>query len=378
MIITKSQLLSALKRLLPVIPRRGTLPALECIHISRDLHGSHLAATDLERACRITLPAPPPGGALERLRAKRGYAFLIPAATLRDCAQAADKDSTLAVTEKAVTFQCQGQAAVVPSFGPPAAEFPDLPSFATLRVAGALDPDAIARCGRCMSRDEARWALQGVCWRGTQLIGTDGRRLHIEEGAPACPTEEAIIPAAFLPLIESGMEISVGTDRLTLSVQRDTLHITLHTKLIEGRYPNTAQVIPEPCGHHVRIDHEATAQVVRQLLKTSRHNPDARDSTALTLQPSPGRLTLAASWPGAPALSVPALLTGDPTPTAVNAKFLLEALENGARDLSWADATTPLRLTGHRRNLHILMPMRLDAPTPFRKSHAQPATTTTP
>jgi DNA polymerase-3 subunit beta len=348
MIIHKHQLLTACKQFARCVRNRPPLPALECIHISRTEQGTHLYGTDLEIALRFTMPTPPAVSTLDRLRVRRGYAFLVPLETLRNCAQAADPGSSLTITEKAITFEMNGSPAVVPTEAPHPDEFPAFPDLPTLRVQGPLDTIALARCARAMSTAEARYVLNGILWKGITLVATDGRRLHLENTATACPTE-AILPSKLIPLILPGMEALVGTSTIAFTGHCEGLQVTLFSKLVQGHYPNYQQVLPDPCDHGFRLDHEQAAEALHKLLATK--------PTHVEIIPSPGRITLRTN--AGAATTLPALLTGQPCSTAVNGKFLLDAFRNGGRTITYPDAMTPLRVTGHLDNIHVLMPLRI-------------------
>lgn len=338
--IAKSTLLEATNRLRAVPPRNSSLPVLGCIRITRTATGTTFHATDLEVSLAVEIPEPPAPSELARklaaLRAAREACdILVPSSTLDRCAKAADKGTSLTITPSApggaqITYQQGGITTSVPAQAPDAKEFPVWPAWPTCkRDLPPTDPipfarhlAAIRRASPAISSDQTRYVLNGILWsdRG-HIVATDGRRLHLEEGLPPAP-RDCIIPTQALRFIEPEMSASLrckleAKDRVApyaITFRADLssgLIVRLHSKLIEGNYPNFMQVVPDkPFPLTVRLDNAATAKALAALAKNT-----GGKTVALRFDPTASTVTFTMrNDGGAASFSVPALFAGKHSP----------------------------------------------------------------
>ena len=340
MTISKSLLLEVTNRLRAVPPTNATLPCLGCVRITRNESGTSFHATDLEVNLSVEIPDPPsPNELARKLRALRlareSCDILVPSSTLDRCAKSADKGTDLTITpSKAggaqITYQQGGITASVPAQAPNSVEFPEWPG----KPKGDLPPTdpvpfsrqlaAIRRAEPAISQDATRYVLNGILWNTAgHIVATDGRRLHLEDVPPA--PHDVIIPEKALRFIEPEMRASI---RCKLEAKNRTapyaimfcaeiggLTVRLHTKLVEGNYPNYMQVVPaEPFPLAVRLDNQATSKALAALAKNTR--PRRTDSVALRFDPAASTVTfrMCDEAGGSSQFTVPALFTGKHTP----------------------------------------------------------------
>lgn len=357
--IHKENLLTACKYLQRVVPRKPTLPALSGVRVEPSASEVRLIATNLEQAVHITIPSLGATSKIAALRAKKAGAFLVDSGVLANAAATADADTYLSIDKDRIQVQIEGQLSTIPTSM--AEELYDIAKFTDgdwIPTAGQFDPDAVKRLLRFASRDEHRFVLQGVSWdKEGCLIATDGRRLLIEPFS-ALPPEivewgDVIIPAEAFALLPPRASISISRNHIAFVATEKILTIRIYSKRIEGKYPNWRQVVPQPSGNSARFNNEDAAAALRKINKIS-------TMTETRISVSLGRITFESHKDGRPGGSFTqgALVTGAPTGTNLNTKFLIDALESGGDTLDYKDEMSPIVITGVKANKQILMPMR--------------------
>lgn len=365
--IPKEHLVPAMRHLLRTTPRKPRIPVLSCVKITPTQGAILLTSTDLDTQTTISIPAPRPLGLAAKLAAKRAVQAVVPADVLANCANSADPDSVIHVAQASVTFQIAGQSSVVSVEGYNAEDFPDSPQETEQHIGASLDIDKIKRLIRCVSTDEARYALNGIYWEAEgNLIATDGRRLHKESAHPFQLGEHkgVIIPTAACKLIPERAAISLLAKEedaprfITFTAQQGILTIRILSKLVEVNYPNYRAVIPEASGNSIRFDNTQAATALRKLAAI------AKDSQTL-ITPSPMSVTFSVTskkdGTSCGSFTQPAIHKGNPCRATYDTKFLITALENGGDCLdSQGWVNSPALITGIKDNIHVLMPMRTD------------------
>jgi DNA polymerase-3 subunit beta len=374
MILNKELLAQSLRHLLRTTPRKPTLPILSCVKIAAVEGAILLTTTDLERETTISIPAPKPIGLAAKLAAKRAVPLVVPASVLANCAKSADAGSDIHITDKSVTFQLAGSWSAVPVEGYPAEEWPSSPTGAETLVGArfGFGSDRIKRLLRCVSTDETRYVLCGIYWdKSGDLVATDGRRLHLENSGTACPVENGIIiPTAACKLIPENASVSlISTSNeepprfMVFTAQEKILTIRILSKLLEGKYPNYRNVIPEPSSKTLRFNNEQAAASLRKLAAMAK-------KTSVRLTPSDHAITFSVKeyYDGTPcgSFTQPAVITGALESITFDTGYLITALENGGDCIDYADGLSPGLITGIGNRTHVLMAMRTpdSAPKP--------------
>ena len=369
--ISKDHLVPACRHLWRTTPSRPTLPELSCIKITPAQGEIRLTTTDFDRETTISIPAPRPIGLAAKLAAMRAVPMLVPTDVLANCAKSADSGSAIHITPGNITFQIAGQSSSVPVEGYSAESFPDSPQETEHPLGVCLDTEKIKRLLRAASTDEARYVLNGIYWESDgNLVATDGRRLHKEHGPEFQLGEHkgVIIPNAACKLIPDRASISLLAKEsdaprfITFTAQQGILTIRILAKLIEGRYPNYRQVIPEASGHSVRFDNTEAATSLKRIAMIA----SLKDSQTL-MTPTPTGVTFSVRNKDGKlcgSFTQPAILKGTPKPATYSTKFLIDALENGGDCFDAQDGLSPALITGIKGNTHVLMPIRVTASDP--------------
>lgn len=164
--------------------------------------------------------------------------------------------------------------------GEDADAFPSFPGFddvtSSWTVPAGVLRESIHRTAFAVSGDTQRYAMSGVLWSfdgGTlRMVGTDGRRLALVEGAcqgEGSGTLSAIIPAKTLGLLERTLSGVEADDTAEVVIRPNEVLVrcggsTVYSRVVEGRFPDYSSVLPKTSGVEVRLSAEAFSAGVRQ------------------------------------------------------------------------------------------------------------------
>src|SRR4051794_10720477 len=149
----------------------------------------------------------------------------------------------------------------------PSEDFPELPTAegaTSLRMPAPAFVDTVSRVARAASRDEARPHLTGVLVSASadelRMVATDSYRLSVKETKLEQPVEgelEANVPARTLQEL-ARVAGGSGADRIAISALENQVVFTLgdvviSSRLVEGRFPNYRQLLPESFEHELKV-----------------------------------------------------------------------------------------------------------------------------
>ena len=256
----------------------------------------------------------------------------------------------------------------------PLEDFPKLPTptDGSLSVPADAFVDTIARVARAASRDETRPHLTGVLVTAAdkqlRMVATDSYRLSVKETAldePLTGTLEANVPARTLQelaRIASG-ELAEKIDVAALDNQVVfTLgDVVLSSRLVEGRFPNYQQLLPDSYEHELRVERGELLDVVRRISLLAQKNAPLR------LRFSDGALEVSAQTPdvGEASEAMPVPFTGEALEIGFNPEFFRDGLESAESDELTLKLISPLRPglieSGDAGAfLYLVMPIRLN------------------
>jgi DNA polymerase-3 subunit beta len=172
----------------------------------------------------------------------------------------------------------------------PSEDFPRLPERPTdtsLSVPAGAFVETVARVARSASRDETRPHLTGVLVsaseRELRMVATDSYRLSVKETAleePLTGSLEANVPARTLQELSriataSGAE-AIGVSSLENQVVFSVGDVVLSSRLVEGRFPNYQQLLPDSYEHELRVNRAELLEVVRRISLLAQKNAPLR------------------------------------------------------------------------------------------------------
>jgi len=252
-------------------------------------------------------------------------------------------------------------------------KLPEAPSEGGMTVPAGAFVDTIARVARAASRDETRPHLTGVLVTATgselRMVATDSYRLAVKETQLDAPLEgslEANVPARTLQelarIAGSGDDESIDVAALENQVVFTVNDVVLSSRLVEGRFPNYQQLLPEAYEHELRVSRDELVEVVRRVGLLAQRNAPLR------LRFSEGTLDVSAQTPdvGEASESLPVPFAGEPLEIGFNPEFFREGLESAESEELILKLISPLRpgliQSGDEGSglVYLVMPIRLN------------------
>jgi DNA polymerase-3 subunit beta len=325
------------------VSTRSAIQTLSGVLVRAEEGKVELQATDMELGIRVSAPA----------QAERDGAAVVPGRLLLDVVRSLPKD------ELSFEYRSSQQDVEVVSGTAkfhlrtlPLEDFPKLPepSGSTMRVPSRAFVETINRVARSASRDETRPHLTGVLVSASgqelRMVATDSYRLSVKETSLDQPLDgelEANVPARTLQELgriagtedEGEIEIAALENQVVFSVG-DTV---LSSRLVEGRFPNYRQLLPETFEHELRLSTAELLEVVRRISLLAQKNAPLR------LAFSDGTLEVSAQTPdvGEASESLPVPFKGEPLEIGFNPEFLRDGLESAESDELVLKLISPLR-----------------------------------
>jgi DNA polymerase III subunit beta len=346
---------------------RSPIQTLAGVLLKVDDGRAELEATDMELGVRV---------ALETAESSPGHA-VIPGRLLLDVVRSLPTDQVSLEYRSAqqdvelVAGPSRFHLRTLPPEDFP--KLPEAPGAGTMTVPATAFVDTIARVARAASRDETRPHLTGVLvtasGRELRMVATDSYRLSVKETHLEDPLEgslEANVPARTLQelgrIAGGGTSDSIGVAALENQVVFTVDDVVLSSRLVEGRFPNYQQLLPESYEHELRVGREELLEVVRRVGLLAQKNAPLR------LRFSEGTLEVSAQTPdvGEASESLPVPFAGEPLEIGFNPEFFREGLESAESDELILKLISPLRpgliQSGDEGSgfIYLVMPIRLN------------------
>ena len=326
------------------VSTRSAIQTLSGVLVRAEGGRVELQATDMELGIRVSATA----------QAERDGEAVVPGRLLLDVVRALPKD------ELSLEYRSAQQDVEVVSGTAkfhlrtlPLDDFPKLPEpgGSTMRVPSQAFVETINRVARSASRDETRPHLTGVLVSASgqelRMVATDSYRLSVKETALEHPLDgelEANVPARTLQELgriagtedaDGEIEIAALENQVVFTVAETVLS----SRLVEGRFPNYRQLLPETFEHELRLSTAELLEVVRRISLLAQKNAPLR------LAFSEGTLEVSAQTPdvGEASESLPVPFKGEPLEIGFNPEFLRDGLESAESDELILKLISPLR-----------------------------------
>ena len=349
------------------ISSRTTLPILNNILIETTSDGLALTATNLEIGIRKLVPAEVSVEGSTTAPARLLTDFV---GTLPDD----DLEMTLDPATQSLALRCARFDTHIKCIE--AEEFPPGPRpDEGDRLEVALDDlvGAVEQTQMAASTDEARPVLTGVLVQvqggNLTLAATDGHRLAVRKLAAAGSSDleaSLIVPARALAELSRVLKGEPGKVEVIISKARNQVFFRAGSseqtsRLIDGNYPNYAQVIPSKSSTKVKVSTSELTQTVRAV------SLFARDSAnVIRVKAQAGTLVLSATTNevGDSKAEMAADVDGSEIQIAFNARYVLDALGVIGEDeveLLFDGPLSPglMRPPGKEHYLYVIMPVRV-------------------
>lgn len=357
------------------VATRSTLPVLGNVLLATDQDRLKLSANNLEIGINCWIGA----------KVEKEGSITIPARLLTDFVNSLPPERIdLILDEPTQTLNARCAHFEANLKGIDAQEFPMVPSLDAGEEIIRLEPEILKQMIHqvtfAAAVEESRPVLTGVRAQfeheALTMSGTDGFRLSMKTVPLSHPIDEAfevIIPARALTELARiiGDQEEPVQVVLTSSHNQILFHlnnIDLVSQLIEGKFPDVTQIIPEE--HNTRTVLDAL-----NFLKASRVSylfaRDAANIVKLDISPGAdelmaGRLVLTATSQelGDNVTELVASVDGDSVEIAFNAKYLIDVLnvlDSAQVALETSAPANPgvIRAIGDDSFIHVIMPMHL-------------------
>ena len=349
------------------VSTRSAIQTLAGVLIKVDGGRAELQATDMELGVRVGLDAG---------ESSSDGTAVVPGRLLLDVVRSLPKeDLTLEYRSSQQDVEVVSGPAKFHLRTLPAEDFPklpDAPDSGVLTVPSGAFVDTIGRVARAASRDETRPHLTGVLVSASEkelrMVATDSYRLSVKETAldePLAGSLEANVPARTLQelgrIATGGEAATIGVAALENQVVFSVDDVVLSSRLVEGRFPNYQQLLPDSYDHELRVNRSELVEVVRRISLLAQKNAPLR------LSFSEGSVEISAQTPdvGEASEALPVPFGGEPFEIGFNPEFFRDGLESAESDDLVLKLISPLRpgliQSGDDGGfLYLVMPIRLN------------------
>ncbi|PHS72719.1 MAG: DNA polymerase III subunit beta [Cycloclasticus sp.] len=258
--INKEDLLEPLTKVFGVIERRQTLPILSNVYFSLDRGILKLAGTDLEVQVAVETP----------INCQESFKTTIPGRKLLDICRSLPDNSTVSLNfsnDEVVIRAGKGRFKLRTLS---AAEYPlfdELNYIDDISIEQGVLSKTFSKTVFCMAQQDVRYYLNGLMMEveeGTlQTVASDGHRLAFSKKPledESKSISQVIIPRKaahevlrLLEKTEGKIDINVGKNNIKFTLG----DVQLNTKLIDGRFPNFKNVVPDESKHSLIIEKQS-------------------------------------------------------------------------------------------------------------------------
>ena len=359
----RETILKPLQTVVGVVERRQTMPILSNVLLSVEGTKLHITATDLE----VEMVAE------AEVKGEVSGDITVPGRKLHDIFRALPEGANveLALSGERLTVKAGRSRFTLSTLR--AADFPTIDEIAakqTLRVLRSDLRRLVEKTHFSMAQQDVRYYLNGLLLetdkKRLRAVATDGHRLALSEvdliGA-ASRDEQVIVPRKGVlelsRLLEGEGEVQLALGANHIRVQLDGIRLT--SKLIDGRFPEYARVVPHQPKNVIKADRNLLRQALQRTAILS--NEKYR---GVRLELSPNSVVLQANNPeqeeAVETLEVE--YAGETMEIGFNVNYLLDALaavdsEQVELGVSDANSSCLIREPGTDGTKFVVMPMRL-------------------
>ncbi len=363
--IEKKDLINLIGKTQNIVEKRNTMPILVNILLEADNNELKVFATDLEvsltDACSVKIIVP------GKVAVSAKNLYEITKELSEGIIQLHKKENNwLEIKQGKYLSKIVGISAD---------EYPIFPSYSGdgfIQIESQVLKDMIDKTIYSVSNDETRYHLNGVYFEqqteGYIMVATDGHRMSLIKRAISSDkpfiNHGVIIPRKglfevkkLLETLGGNFEIAIDGAQLIVRHEKTTLMI----RLIEGKYPNYSQFIPQKLSQKIKINREAFLQSLKRVSLLANHK-----SKAVTLAFSQGKMEITSNNPefGDAKEELEINYTGKEMKIGFNAKYIqdvLQVIQDEDIDLELNDQLSPGLMRPHNDKNYtcVVMPMRI-------------------
>jgi DNA polymerase-3 subunit beta len=360
---TREDFLTPLQSVIGVVERRQTMPVLANVLLAARDGRLHITGTDLE----VELVA------ASAVNVQQPGDITVPGRKLLDIFRSLPEKTTVTLSTEGERVSVRGGRSRFTLSSLPAAEFPlveEINAQQTLSIAQGEFRRLIDKTHFSMAQQDVRYYLNGLLietdGKALRAVATDGHRLalcEMELAGKAKTTHQVIVPRkGVLELqrilgTDGEIELAVGTNHVRAQIG----DIRFTSKLIDGRFPEYARVIPSNPPRPVEADRETLRQALQ---RTAILSNEKYRGIRLTVRPD--LMTLQAHNPEQEEAEdqVEVGYKGEEVEIGFNVNYLLDALsaiESDRVEIGLTDSNSSclIHAPGVLDTRYVVMPMRL-------------------
>lgn len=364
--IEKKELLSLIGKTQNIVEKRNTMPILVNVLLDADQSTLKVFATDLEVSLTDQIPA----------KVLQSGKVAVSAKSLFDIAKELS-DGTITLIKKENNWLEIKQGKYTSKIvGISADEYPIFPTYNSqsfIKIESNVLKDMIDKTIYSVSTDETRYHLNGVFFEmnqatGFKMVATDGHRMSLiqktSDEVKSATSQGVIIPRKglheikkILEGVNNSVEIAVEGSQFILKSQSTVLMI----RLIEGKYPNYQQFIPQMLPQKVMINRDAFLTSLKRVSLLANQK-----SKAVLLNLSNGKMEISSNNPelGDAKEEIEINYTGGEIKIGFNAKYItdiLSSINQEIIDFELKDHLSPGIMKPHNDSGYtcVVMPMRI-------------------
>lgn len=364
--IQKKDLLNLLSRTQNIVEKRNTMPILVNVLLEAEQNQLKAYATDLEVSLTDTVPVQTtmPG----RVAVSAKNLFEITKELFEGPIQLIKKENNwLEIRQGKFLSKIVGVAAE---------EYPVFPTYSSENFSEINATDLkfmIDKTIYCVSNDETRYHLNGVYFEKQEkdvitMVATDGHRLSLikkhfqnlslgEKVGVIIPKKGLFEIRKLIETTEKNVQVAVEGSQFILKSGSCILMI----RLIEGKYPNYQQFIPQKFSHNIEIPRESMLSSLKRVSLLANQK-----SKAIMMCFNDNKLEITSSNPelGDAKEELDINYSGAELKIGFNAKYIEDVLKNIDQEkviLEVNDQLSPGVLKPFDRNdyINVVMPMRI-------------------
>lgn len=370
--IEKKDLIALLAKTQNIVEKRNTMPVLVNVLFEATKNKLKIFATDLEVSLTDETNA----------EVQEQGQLAVNARNLFDIVKELSEGPISFTKKKNNWVEIKQNKSVFNIVGIGAEEYPIFPTFKTkefFKIEAKLFSEMIERTIYSVSNDETRYHLNGVYFEKKKengkvyfrMVATDGHRLSLVEREVATEMQESSIPSTGVIIPRKGLSeikkiIDTLDSKIEMAFEGSQLIIknnstVLMVRLIEGKYPNYQQLIPQQMKKTANIDREIFLSSIRRVSLLSNHK-----SKGVTICLSNGKMEISSNNPemGDAKEEIDVDYSGDEMKIGFNAKYILDILnsfDDQNLDLELDGQLSPglIRPENDKKYTCVVMPMRI-------------------
>jgi DNA polymerase-3 subunit beta len=365
--IEKKELMALIGKTQNIVEKRNTMPVLVNVLLEATDNKLKVFATDLEVSltdhvpCKVLTPGK----------------VAVSAKSLFEIAKELSEGTIQLIKKENNWLEIKQGKYSSKIVGISAEEYPIFPTYSGnnfIKIESEELKDMIDKTIYSVSSDETRYHLNGVYFEqkgddGYTMVATDGHRLSlIKKKFPSSKMigtgQGVIIPRKGLNEIRKLLEGLGGEFEIAIEGSQLILRhtsTTLMIRLIEGKYPNYQQFIPQKLSQKIRVNKDLFLTSLKRVSLLSNHK-----SKAVTLSLTNGKMEITSNNPelGDAREEIEINFSGKDLKIGFNAKYIIDvltAISDDEVDFEINDQLSPGIMKPHNDSNYtcVVMPMRI-------------------